>query len=196
MIWGYRHHLPGSGYLDSVPLSLRPREGTALPRRAVEMHADAPGVILISNAGVQIMDFSRIDIGDLVFFDADPKDGDALDHVGMYFGRDVNGRYRFISSRKTPDGPTFADRGGPSLLDGKAKYARSFRASDGYESAAMGIETAGRSRFPPFSSICPQSRRLIRYFRSCRESRPPTTAASRDGRDSPGTTALNGRTGR
>jgi hypothetical protein len=128
MVWGYRHHLPGSGYVDSVPLSIRPREGTTLPRRAVQQCASAPGLMLIENAGTQVTDLSRLGIGDLVFFDADRDDGTAIDHVGMYLGVDTAGHHRFISSRKTIDGPTFADVGGPSLLDGRGHYARTFRA--------------------------------------------------------------------
>jgi cell wall-associated NlpC family hydrolase len=128
MVWGYRHHLPGAGYLDTVPLSLRPRDGTTLPRRAVQQCASAPGLMLVANEGTQVTDFSRLGIGDLVFFDADTDDGAAIDHVGMYLGVDSAGHHRFISSRKTIDGPTFADVGGPSRLDGNGLYARTFRA--------------------------------------------------------------------
>ena len=128
MVWGYRHHLPDSGYIDSVPLSLRPKNGSTLPRRAVEMYHCAPGLILQADTGSQVDDFKRIDIGDLVFFDGSDDDGDALDHVGMYLGTDADGRHRFVSSRKEPDGPTFADRGGASVLDGDGHYAKAFRA--------------------------------------------------------------------
>jgi hypothetical protein len=61
---------------------------------------------------LHVKDMTRIDMGDLVFFEGATDDCDALDHVGMYFGVDDDGRYRFISSRKTPDGPTLGDRGG------------------------------------------------------------------------------------
>jgi cell wall-associated NlpC family hydrolase len=128
MVWGYRHHLPDSGYIDSVPLSLRPKNGSTLPRRAVEMYHCAPGLILEADTGSQVEDFEQLDIGDLVFFDGSDDDADALDHVGMYLGADVDGHHRFVSSRKTPDGPTFADYGGSSLLDGDGHYAKAFRA--------------------------------------------------------------------
>lgn len=128
IIWGYRHHLPGAGYPDSIPLSLRPRSGSTLPRRAFEMYADAPGLVLVPSAGVQVTDFGALDIGDLVFFDGSDDDGARLDHVGMYLGQDMNGGSRFISSRKTADGPTLADRGGASVLDGTGYYAEAFRA--------------------------------------------------------------------
>jgi hypothetical protein len=67
--------------------------------------------------------------GDLVFFDADPSDDPAIDHVGMFLGRDEAGRSRFISSRKSPNGPTLGDVHGASLLDGTGLYARSFRSA-------------------------------------------------------------------
>ena len=128
MIWGYRHHLVGYGYEDSLPLSLRPQaDRTAIPRRAFEILEHAPGVLTISNSGSQITDFSRLRVGDLVFFDADTEDSDQIDHVGMYLGVDSHHRQRFISSRKGANGPTFADYRGRSVLDGTGLYAQSFR---------------------------------------------------------------------
>ena len=128
MVWGYRHHLPESGYTDTVPLSIRPKDHTTMPRRAFEIYEQAPGKILIEDSGLQVTDMTRIDIGDFVFFDGASDDGPALDHVGMYLGVDDGGRHRFISSRKTPDGPTLGDRGGASVLDGNGHYAAAFRA--------------------------------------------------------------------
>ena len=126
MVWGYRHHLPGAGYEDRVPLSLASRaDHRTMPRRAHQIYRSAPGVIIIPR-GQPVTDFSLLGIGDLVFFDADTADGRRIDHVGMYLGRDGERRYRFISSRKTRNGPTLADYGGASLLDGTKLYARSF----------------------------------------------------------------------
>jgi cell wall-associated NlpC family hydrolase len=127
MVWGYRHHLPGSGYLDTVPLSRAPREGSTLPRRAVQMFADAPGLILVPDDGVQVTDLTAFDVGDLVFFDAEDNDGPAIDHVGMFLGLDADGKHRFISSRKTADGPTIGDVGGASVLSGNGLFAKAFR---------------------------------------------------------------------
>jgi cell wall-associated NlpC family hydrolase len=126
MVWGFRHHLPGAGYEDRVPLSVVPKaDRKSIPRRAYEIYASAPGVITIPR-GTAAIDFARLGVGDLVFFDADTKDGPQIDHVGMYLGRDVDRRYRFISSRKHRNGPTLGDYHGASLLDGRGLYARSF----------------------------------------------------------------------
>lgn len=129
MVWGYRHHLPDAGYLDTIPLSRRPQANTTLPRRSFEIYEGATGIILIENVGTRPTDLDLLDTGDLVFFDAETNDGARLDHVGMYLGTDAAGAHRFISSRKTVNGPTLGDTGGPSILDGTAKYARRFRAA-------------------------------------------------------------------
>jgi hypothetical protein len=129
MVWGYRHHLPGRHSPDTVPLSLKPLTShDAIPRHSFEIYAAAPGVVVIPNTKVQIKDLSRIGTGDLVFFDADEKDGTKIDHVGMFLGVDAGGHHRFISSRKAANGPTLGDFRGKSVLDGSGLYARSFRA--------------------------------------------------------------------
>ena len=129
MVWGYRHHLEGYGYEDTLPLSLKTRSAhDAIPRRAFQILEGAPGVLIAADAGAQMTDFSRLDVGDLVFFDADPEDGAQIDHIGMYLGQDADDRYRFISSRKGANGPTLGDYKGRSVLDGTGLYARSFRA--------------------------------------------------------------------
>jgi cell wall-associated NlpC family hydrolase len=127
MVWGYRHHLPGAGYPDTIPLSRDPHEHTTLPRRSFELYEDATGIILIEDAGTRPKNRDLLAAGDLVFFDADADDGDRLDHVGMYLGKDASGAHRFISSRKTADGPTFADAGGRSALNGTGTYPNGFR---------------------------------------------------------------------
>jgi hypothetical protein len=65
----------------------------------------------------------------IFYSDRDTEDGPRLDHVGMYLGPDEGGHHRFISSRKTHNGPTLGDEGGRSILDGTGDYARSFRAA-------------------------------------------------------------------
>jgi cell wall-associated NlpC family hydrolase len=117
MIWGYRSGLP-----------LAPAQSnTALSRRAVQMDAATFGVTIIANG--QPAALERLQTGDLVFFDADPGDGPAVDHVGMYLGRDDAGHSRFISSRKSPNGPTLGDVHGASILDGAGLYAKAFRSA-------------------------------------------------------------------
>jgi len=129
MVWGYRHHLAGYNYPDTVPLCLKPQKShRAIPRRAFEIYDAAPGVVIVRNTKVQVKDFSQIGIGDLVFFDADESDGTQIDHIGMYLGLDAGNHYRFISSRKGANGPTLGDYKGKSILDGTGLYARSFRA--------------------------------------------------------------------
>ena len=103
--WGYRHQLPDAGYPDTIPLSRRPQSNTTLPRRSFELYDSATGTILIENIGTQATDLDVLDVGDLVFFDVERDDGARLDHVGMYLGTDVSGARRFISSRKTANGP-------------------------------------------------------------------------------------------
>lgn len=119
MVWGYR---------GGLPLALRPN-GIALPRRSFEMLESAPGVVLIPDTGKRPTDLSRLAPGDLLFFDASSDDSERIDHVGMYLGRDTAGAHRFISSRKTINGPTLSDYGGRSTLDGTGTYAKSLRAA-------------------------------------------------------------------
>lgn len=126
IVWGFRHHAPNDAPV--MPLArATSRDSRALPRRAMQMAARAPGVLIEPNRAVQLLDFSRLAIGDLVLFDADRDDGAAIDHVGLYLGPDRDSHHRFISSRKAANGPTMADIRGKSILDGTGLYARSFR---------------------------------------------------------------------
>ena len=113
------------GHRLGHPVSLVP-DGVRLPRRAVQMHTAGPGTLVASGTGRP--DPAVLLAGDLVLFDASTDDGTAVDHVGIYLGRDSTGRPRFVSSRKTVDGPTLGDVGGRSTLDGTGLYATSFRA--------------------------------------------------------------------
>ncbi len=122
---GFLRMLLGIRY--NIPLTLDP-DGVALPRRAVQMAASAPGMLVIRDRGTQVTDFRRLQPGDLVFFDAASDDGTDIDHAGMYLGVDDGGRHRFVSSRKSIDGPTMGDYGGRSVLDGTGLYATAFRA--------------------------------------------------------------------
>lgn len=85
-------------------------------------------MILVPDTGTQVVTLTAFDIGDLVFFDASDDDRGRLDHVGLYLGRDTKGAHRFLSSRKIPNGPTLADKGHRSILNGTGYYAKAFRA--------------------------------------------------------------------
>ena len=127
MIWGFRRNLAGLGRA-SIPMCYQPSDDrAALPRRSFQIYASAPGVVVIQNSNASVGDLSPLGVGYLVFFDRDTQDGPRLDHVGMYLGLDEGGHHRFISSRKTHNGPTLGDVGGRSILDGAGDYARSFR---------------------------------------------------------------------
>jgi len=117
MVWGYR---------NGMSLSLQP-DGMAIPRRSYQIFDAGPGIVTIANAGTQVTNFSSLQVGDLVFHDVSENDGTQIDHVGIYIGIDTNGDHRFISSRKTANGPTMGDVGGKSVLEGKGLYATSFR---------------------------------------------------------------------
>jgi cell wall-associated NlpC family hydrolase len=120
MVFGFRAGMP----LGPGPDGL----GIEIPRRAVQIEASAPGVQTIVNSGAVAPTASLVP-GDLVFFDAADDDGTDIDHTGIFLGVDGDGRPRFLSSRKSPDGPTMGDFGGCSCLDGTGTYATSFRSS-------------------------------------------------------------------
>ncbi|MFJ3101421.1 NlpC/P60 family protein [Streptomyces sp. NPDC086835] len=116
------------GYHLGVPLAAgEDTSGTRLPRRSRDMADHAPGVRIDRTDGTRPPAATQLQPGDLLLFNADSGD-DAVtatvDHVGIYLGEDQAGRRRFLSSRKTVDGPTMSDLGGASLLDGTGTYAR------------------------------------------------------------------------
>ncbi|GAA3222573.1 NlpC/P60 family protein [Nonomuraea helvata] len=120
MVLGYR-----GGYSLGIGDTL---SKSALPRRAVQMaDENAPGITVIDGGTAKPTSYADLRTGDLLFWDASTDDGTALDHVGIYLGIDSTGKHRFISSRKTVDGPTLGDEGGPSTLDSATLYDRSWR---------------------------------------------------------------------
>jgi cell wall-associated NlpC family hydrolase len=116
------------GHRFNVPLTLSP-DGTSLPRRSAQMLSSAPGVVTIRNTGVRPLSLAKLAPGDLVFFDGSTDDGTLVDHVGIFLGRDDGGAPRFVSSRKTANGPTLGDVGGRSTLSGTGHYANAWRAA-------------------------------------------------------------------
>ncbi|MGY1681028.1 NlpC/P60 family protein [Geodermatophilus sp. SYSU D01176] len=116
------------GYRSGIPMVLEP-DGMALPRRAVQMDASAPGVMVLPNTGTRPSGLGALQPGDLVFFDASTDDDTLTDHVGIYLGLDSAKAPRFLSSRKGADGPTMGDVRGRSTLSGSGLYATSFRSA-------------------------------------------------------------------
>jgi hypothetical protein len=120
MIYGYRMGWP----LESQQLT-----GERIPRRAIQIEQHAPGATIIPNEGRRPASLARLQPGDLLFWDADPQDA-GVDHVGFFLGRDSLGWQRFVSSRKTVNGPTMGDHGGFSVLDRPGSlYSESFRSA-------------------------------------------------------------------
>ncbi|MER7764676.1 NlpC/P60 family protein [Streptomyces sp. NPDC097619] len=124
----YGHHM-GLPLFDDVDPNKR-----ALPRKSGAMVEHAPGVLVATKTddGKALQAGTALQPGDLVLFDAnepgDPDEAYSVDHVGIYLGPDADGRRRFVSSRKSCDGPTMADLSGASVLDGTGTYAVSLRA--------------------------------------------------------------------
>ncbi|WP_435972605.1 NlpC/P60 family protein [Streptomyces sp. Qhu_M48] len=118
MVFGHHHQVPLAAGADT--------SGTRLPRRSRDMVEYAPGARIDQATGGTPPTAALLQPGDLVLFNADSGDDKAtvtVDHVGIYLGRDANGDRRFLSSRKTGNGPTMADLAGPSTLDGTGTYA-------------------------------------------------------------------------
>ncbi|MCF1594590.1 C40 family peptidase [Streptomyces muensis] len=107
------------GYHLGVPMSLDPDPAHPgfLPRTSQQQAAAGPGIIVARTTDTP-PPLDALRIGDLLFWN-DPDDG-AVSHTGIYMGRDQHGKHRFVSSRKTPNGPTIADIGGKSIIDGTA----------------------------------------------------------------------------
>ncbi|MET7363246.1 NlpC/P60 family protein [Streptomyces sp. NPDC005562] len=100
--------------------------GLTLPRQTKEIGPSGPGVIVAQTTDAPTP-LGQLQIGDIPLFDADSGDPGVIDHDGIYIGVDTGGNHRFVNSRKTPNGVTFADLGGPSLLNGTGLYATSLR---------------------------------------------------------------------
>lgn len=91
-------------------------DGRGLPRTSTRQARNGPGVF-VADSGTAVPSLDGLRVGDAVFFDPD-TDPEAGGHIGIYVGVDHHGYHRFFSSRKTPNGPTLADVGGRSVLNG------------------------------------------------------------------------------
>ncbi|MGV9891785.1 NlpC/P60 family protein [Streptomyces sp. NPDC003395] len=117
------------GYHMGVPLAQgQDTSGQRIPRNSRYIVDYAPGVVVDRTDGTKPPAATQLQAGDLVLFNADSGDDNptpTVDHVGIYLGKDAAGKRRFLSSRKTVNGPTMGDLGGASLLDGTGTYATS-----------------------------------------------------------------------
>ncbi len=118
MVYGYRSGYPLLGGND---------KGPGLPRRALAIAANGPGVQLMPNTGKRATNVDRLMPGDLVLFNAGPVQNTHIEHSGMYLGVDDQGHRRFISSRSQANGPTMGDLHGESILDGSGYWATRLR---------------------------------------------------------------------
>ncbi|MFF4957558.1 C40 family peptidase [Streptomyces sp. NPDC001222] len=119
MVYGYHMGVPMAAGQDTSK--------ERLPRKSRDMADYAPGVRVDRTDGTNPPAAALLQPGDLVLFNADSGDDNptvTVDHVGIYLGQDTMGKRRFLSSRKTVNGPTMADLGGASLLDGTGTYAK------------------------------------------------------------------------
>ncbi|OAR24591.1 hypothetical protein A8W25_19620 [Streptomyces sp. ERV7] len=119
MVYGYHMGVPLAAGADTTH--------TRLPRKSRDMVDYAPGARIDQTDGTNPPAAALLQPGDLVLFNADSGDDNptvTVDHVGIYLGLDADGKRRFFSSRKTNNGPTMADIGGASLLDGTGTYAK------------------------------------------------------------------------
>jgi hypothetical protein len=105
------------GYRGGYPLRGE-NTGGGLPRSAAAM--SQTGTPVISAAGRQATEHTRLQPGDLVFFDSRTEP-----QVGIYLGVDSEGHHRVLSSRAAAGGPTFGDLGGKSILDSGGLVLRS-----------------------------------------------------------------------
>ncbi|MFI7355300.1 NlpC/P60 family protein [Streptomyces avidinii] len=118
MVYGYHMGIPVAAGEDT--------SGTRIPRKSRHMVDHTPGVRIDRTNGTNPPAAGQLQPGDLLFFNADSGDDTVtatVDHVGIYLGPDAAGKRRFLSSRKTGNGPTLSDLGGASLLDGAGTYA-------------------------------------------------------------------------
>ncbi|MBW8740242.1 MAG: hypothetical protein JF621_25115 [Streptomyces turgidiscabies] len=121
MVYGYHFGVPMAAGEDTT--------GLRIPRKSRHMADHCPGVRVDRTDGTNPPAAALLQPGDLVLFNADSGDDKpdsptvTVDHVGIYLGLDAAGKRRFLSSRKTVNGPTMGDLGGASLLDGTGTYA-------------------------------------------------------------------------
>lgn len=153
LVWGHRTNFVYNLTSSKIPLSFN-AYSNALPRESEDIYENGPGKLIVpfrvapsgadatSGGAPTASELAALQVGDLVFFDGDcdysvasPSCGtgaSAITHVGMYVGTDEGGRYRFISSRSSSDGPTIGNTSGWSVFDMNPTstfYPKRFRAA-------------------------------------------------------------------
>lgn len=127
MIWAYRNELA------RPPIEpFRAETGTIsrqIPRTAAAIFAAELGVVVIPDRGSPPQDLRALNVGDTLYFNAAEDRAEKIDHVALYLGLDAQQQHRFLSSRKSSDGPTMGDLHGASILEGDGHFARGFRAA-------------------------------------------------------------------
>lgn len=143
MIWGARSNSSGSYTDGQIPLSIDKNSSwdnsnNTMTRTSYAMYANSPGEVIIAHTGATAMNqVSKLNIGDLVFFDDNiGTSASKINHVGMYIGQwtqpgTATSYARFISSRTSINGPTMGDYKGASLLNYSttSKYSKTFCAA-------------------------------------------------------------------
>jgi cell wall-associated NlpC family hydrolase len=128
MVYGYRGGMP----LERTASN----DGVHIPRVSRDIELYGPGIQVFSlSVRPTQTEFDQLQVGDIISFDAGvgapTEEEGEIDHNGIYLGVDTNGLHRFVSSRKTANGPTMSDIGGKSVVDTVLTnlYSVSFRAS-------------------------------------------------------------------
>ncbi|GGS32621.1 hypothetical protein GCM10010269_83440 [Streptomyces humidus] len=118
------------GYRSGFPLNSRDDPaGSGLPRTAEAIARARLGVPVIPLTDRRPAAVQQLQPGDLVYFSTREQPGGRSGHIGIYLGLDTADHPRFLSSRKSADGPTMGDKGGTSRLDGDGYYAQGLRAA-------------------------------------------------------------------
>ena len=114
------------GYRNGMPMTVTTAGGNRLPRSANLMAEHGPGVIIATTRDAAL---TALRPGDVAFFNLYPPAVDAriIDHSGIYLGRDQFGHWRFVSSRRSTNGPSMGDAGPDSIVDGNGAHAQDFR---------------------------------------------------------------------
>lgn len=127
------------GYHGGIPMvwAQAAGDGTTIPRTSKAQELLGPGSYVFDDPSnpPSAAEITYLKPGDQLYWDAgvgtDEDEEGEIDHCGIYLGVDTEGKPRFVSSRKTINGPTMSDIGGKSSFDfGDTNlYSRSLRSA-------------------------------------------------------------------